>query len=146
MSRPVGGFGRAVKLGLLRVVGLPWMEELFGPEVPAGEGGGERGLAGDCGGLDQDGANVMVEAGDLVSVVVPMLDLEGAITLGSGPALAPGVAVGEGNEGADVDESSPTRPGSGYLGDQASAEAQRGQLVGAPPGPVIAGHAAAAGR
>jgi hypothetical protein len=63
------------------------MEELFGPQVPCFEGGVECVLTGDGDGLYEDRADVVVEAGELVGVVVPVLQLEGAVSVGSGPAL-----------------------------------------------------------
>ena len=66
------------------------------------------------------------EACDLVGVVVPVLQFEGAVTVGSGPALVAGVVVGGGRDGADVDEGSSARPGGGYFGYEAPTQAQRG--------------------
>src|SRR5262249_51102929 len=119
---------------------LPGVEELFGPEVACFEGSGERVLTsdGDGDGLHEDRADVVVEAVELVAVVVPMLQLEGAVSVGSDPALAAGVAVCGSREGTDVDEGSPAQAGGWCLGDQAPAQTQRGQFVGRPRGPIVA--------
>ncbi|WP_143194172.1 hypothetical protein [Micromonospora sp. CB01531] len=70
-------------------------------------------------------ADVVVDASDLVGVVVPVLQLERAITVGSGPTLPPGVGISGGRDGSDADERSSAWSGGGYLGHQALAEAQR---------------------
>jgi hypothetical protein len=73
---------------------LPGVGELFGPEAPCFRGGGEFGLTGDGRGFHKNCADVVVEAGNLVSVVVSVLQFEGAVTVWSGPAFVVGVAVG----------------------------------------------------
>lgn len=130
--------GRFVRVVRLTAISRRRVEELFGPEVPCFDGGGKFALAGDGGGLHEDRGDVVVEAGDLVGVVVPVLQTERAVTVGLGPALLACVAVGGGRDGADVDEGSSARPRRGYFCYEAPTQTQRGYLVRGPLGPVIA--------
>ena len=98
---------------LLRIGGLPWMKELLWPKFPSPESLGERDLADDSGGPHEDRADVVVEAVDPVRVVVPVLQLEGAFTISSGPALSAGVLVIGGEDGANIDEGSSAWSGCG---------------------------------
>ncbi|MET3423842.1 hypothetical protein BJ973_003054 [Actinoplanes tereljensis] len=108
------------------------MKELLRPKAPSPKGSGELALADYGGGLHEDRADVVVEAVDSVGVVVPVLQLEGALTISPGSALSAGILVVVGGDRADIDEGSPAWSGSGHLGDQPSSEAQCGQLVGRP--------------
>ncbi len=65
----------------------------------------------------------MVEAGDVLGVVAPVLQLEVAGAISPFPALLSGLGVGRGAERDDVDECTSTSLGSGDLGDQSLPEA-----------------------
>ncbi|WP_460493276.1 hypothetical protein [Dactylosporangium cerinum] len=104
------------------------MQELFGSQVPCVKGCVELGFASDRCGFHEDRADIVVEAVEPVGVIVPVLQLEAAVVVASGPALPLGVGVGGGRDGRDVDGRSPVWAGGGNLGDQVSAEAQRVSL------------------